>query len=328
MPVFTVYQHGLKAGVAPAPSDHERAKRDKVKGWTAKSARSNLAFLQSVVIDRLDGIGHCITLTVKDCPESAKVWDAMRNAYVKRLTRAGMLRFHWVTEWQERGVPHLHGVAYFPEPESDAEYMAQDRVLRHGWLAIVKKYRATENGQKIVDIEDRLGWLKYLAKHAARGATHYQRSSESIPAGWKGQTGRMWGRAGTWPTAKGIQYDLTPRGFFEMRRAIQRWRLADARSFQNAKRIRSARKLLQCNVRTLSEVRGVSEWMPMEYQNVLLTWIASMGHAVRLRSEKDPEVKDAKNENDVLADPVKMLTRKEIMAYTRKNSRTYWNTEQ
>jgi len=157
MAVLTVYPNGMKAGIAPAPSDHVRAKRDKVGGWSEKSTRSNLEFLRSVLIDRLDGLGHAFTLTVRTCPDSPEKWAAMRKAYFMRLQRGGCVRLHWVTEWQKRGVPHLHGMAFFPQPADDREYSLQNRLVRHAWLAVVNDAMTEESSQHVNPIETALG---------------------------------------------------------------------------------------------------------------------------------------------------------------------------
>lgn len=280
MAVVTVYQHGVKAGVAPAPSDHTRAKRGQCQGWTPRATRSNLEFLRSIVIEELTGLGHTFTLTVAKCPSSAKIWEDMRRAYVKRLKRGGMIRLHWVTEWQARGVPHLHGVAYFKVPVDDGEYRRQHALVKDAWVAVVSDYRADRFAQHSNPLETELGWLKYLAKHAARGMTHYQRSQDAIPARWKGITGRVWGKAGKWPKRDGMKLQTTDRGYWQLRRMIRSYRVAEVRSSGDPRRIVSARGMLRCSVVEESQVRGVSEWIPQEVQLTMLALVASTGHAV------------------------------------------------
>lgn len=284
MAVVTVYQHGIKAGVPPEKSDHQRAKRKKVNGWTAKSARSNVDFLRSVTIEDLDGLGHAVTLTVRTCPPSARAWDEMRDAWVKRLKRAGMLRLHWVTEWQARGVPHLHGVVFFEWPATMEGFSLQRDVLVNAWLAVCEEYEGDPLSQHVTPMETALGWLQYLAKHASRGADHYQRSNDTIPESWRGSTGRLWGKSGEWPTRAGMQLEIATSGFWELRRAMQRYRLADARSEPlidlRAKRVRSARRMLQTSHRGLCETRGFSEWIPEAVQMALIRWISEKGHTV------------------------------------------------
>lgn len=280
MAVVTVYQNGVKAGCAPAPSDHERAKRGRCQGWTAKATRSNLEFLRSVKIDELTGLGHTFTLTVGRCPSSAKVWEAMRMAYVKRLKRAGMVRMHWVTEWQARGVPHLHGVAYFPRVYSDREYARQHGVVKDAWVAVVGEYQAERFSQDSKPLENELGWLKYLAKHAARGVTHYQRSADNVPLTWRGVTGRVWGKVGKWPRRDGMRLEMAQRGFWQFRRLVRRYRCADARAAGDRRRIVQARTMLRGSNPAECQVRGISEWMPQDVQLQMIHYVAAQGHAV------------------------------------------------
>lgn len=282
MPVLTVYHHGLKGGVAPAPSDHERAKRRACSGWTARSTRSNLEFLRSVNIAELVGLGHTFTLTVRTCPESAAIWDRMRDAFVKRLRRGGLIRLHWVTEWQRRGVPHLHGVAYFADPGDDRrEYARQDRLIRESWLQVVADYSAERQSQHVTPIEDALGWLKYLAKHAARGQNHYQRSHEAIPAQWQKATGRMWGKSGKWPVVAPVRLELSHAAWFRLRRLVRSYRIADARASGQPVRISLARRMLRAPSVERAETRGISEWIPDAVQFRLLSYLADAGHGIR-----------------------------------------------
>jgi len=290
MAVLTVYRNGVKAGIAPGASDHVRAKREQVGGWSEKSTRSNLEFLRSVVIENLDGLGHAFTLTVRECPGSPDQWALMRKNYFKRLARGGCRRIHWVTEWQKRGVPHLHGVAFFDEPNSDREYALQHRLVKKAWLEVVQDAATEESSQHVNPMEQALGWLQYLAKHASRGAAHYQRAKESMPAEWDGVTGRMWGKLGTWPVQAPIRLELSQSAFFAFRRWVRGWRRADARFSSGVlserqesvrlARIKSARGMLRCNLESLSQTRGVSEWIPEAVQWRMVEWL-NRYHEVR-----------------------------------------------
>lgn len=274
MPIITVYQHGQTSGTPPMRNDHVRAKREEVTGWSSKTARSNTQFLQSVKLDGLTGHGFAFTLTLRDCPETHADWHKLRDSMAKRLARMGMSRLHWVTEWQRRGVPHLHGVVYFPDHETDHA----PRIIEH-WCQIAAPYNCAIWSQNIKPISDSLGWLQYLAKHASRGANHYQRSSESIPEGWK-KTGRMWGKGGEWPTAEPMKFQLDRKGGFAYRRLIRAYRKSEARSTGKGYAIRSSRRMLKCNLRTLSEVRGTSGWIPERVTMTMLSHLAAQGHSI------------------------------------------------
>lgn len=281
MAIISVYQHGVRMGTPGR--NLNPPKRGKVGGWSSQSARRNTTFLQSVVIDELTGLGFAFTLTVKTCPPTHDDWHKLRRAYFMRLQRAGAIRIHWVTEWQRRGVPHLHGVVYFPDPgDSTSEYIRQHKAVRDSWVPIARTYGALEYGQHVKPIADTLGWLRYMAKHVARGVWHYQRSPENIPAEWKQKTGRVWGHWGEWPTRDAMKFEVPREDGFRYRRLIRSWAIAEARSdkYVNGRNIRASRSMLKCNLRELSEVRGVGQWCPLDVALELIGFLASTGAEV------------------------------------------------
>jgi hypothetical protein len=283
--MLNIYSNGLTLGVPPSKHTIVPAKRGQVIGWSEASTRSNTVFLYSVDSDALDGYGYAFTFTLRDLPPTPKDWYKIRDKFMKRCTRAGLLRYHWVTEWQRRGVPHLHGCLYFPT-ELDFAGM---KALKAAWCACVGKYYAAQKGQDVKPIESAVGWLKYLAKHGSRSKYHYQRSSK--PSEWD-SSGRVWGKGGEWPL-RHTQHDIGAY-FHKFRRLVRRWRIADARqplavhdadgkvmfspgdasyarifrgglnAPRNARRIRQARRCLTSGDRASSTVRGMSEWIPEE----------------------------------------------------------------
>ena len=281
MPVLTVYRHGITCGVPPMKNDHMRAKRGEVGGWSEGAARRNVRFLYAIDERKLEEHGYAVTLTVRDCPPTATKWHAMRRAWIRRMERAGMTRLHWVTEWQRRGVPHLHGAIFFPADMPKAVCM---ETCIAAWLEIAHEFGVGRRGQFVNEITGVVGWFQYLSKHAARGVAHYQRSSENIPAGWKSKTGRMWGHTGEWPQRMGIRFSLQDQhgdgGYFAYRRLARSWRVADARARGDAYRLRSARAMLTCNDLALSRVRGVSEWIPESLTLPMLSNLATRGFDV------------------------------------------------
>lgn len=313
MRTLTVYRHGLTIGTAPSRNDHIRTARSEVTGWSKAATRRNLAFLRTIderSLNSPDYMAHAITLTVRDCPDSADEWHRIRNAFLRRLKRLGMIRGHWVTEWQRRGVPHLHGCLWLPADVTKHE------IINH-WLDLTtEKYGSSLKAQYVLPITDAVGWFKYLSKHAARGVSHYQRNSANIPSGWQSKTGRVWGHVGDWPLAEPIKIMLDDDGFYRFRRLARGWRIADARSRSDSLlkkllhkspisvllppklafrssgasfAIQSARTCLRCSELRLSNVRGVSEWIPGETSHKFLTYLLAAGHAVALRTT-DQEV--------------------------------------
>lgn len=277
-------------GTPPSHNAHVRRLRSSVAGWSSGSVRRNTAFLRSVVETDLTGYGLCFTLTVRDCPDDHLQFHRARRAFVERLRRMGLLRLHWVIEWQRRGVPHLHGIAYFRKdfggtvPQimtGDTSY--NDALVTH-WLAAAAAFSPGRRGQHVAVIHDVVGWLKYLAKHASRGLSHYQRNPQNVPKGWKGKTGRVWGRIGEWPVREPIRLEIAGKTSHTLRRWVRSWRKSDARAERHpatrARRIVSARRMLSCNDRWLSAVRGISEWIPPAVLDVMLFELHRSGHSI------------------------------------------------
>ena len=248
---------------------------------------------------RLTGIGFAVTLTVKTCPPNHEDWKRLREAYFVRLRRLGMIRAHWLTEWQRRGVPHLHAAVWFPQEVIDqyASPEAFGRVLVLHWSQLAgDAYNALPGGQHVTLIWDVVEWNQYVSKHAARGLSHYQRNPANIPEGWRQiGTGRMWGylasRAKPWPLVEPSSVDLPMRAFWALRRVVRAYRKADARvalvSARDPKaakvarrRISSARGMLKAHDPLLSRVRGVSEWLPQGDQLRVLALLADQGHEI------------------------------------------------
>lgn len=283
MATVKVYHHGATAGVPPMKNSHERTPRGEVEGWSASSTRSNTRFLYSVQENGLTGLGFALSLTIRDCPDTHEDWHTLRTSFLKRLKRMGLIRCHWLTEWQRRGCPHLHAAVWF-EPLPDLEPHLQAKAFAFkiisAWLELTEeKYRAGWKSQDIKPITDSIGWFKYLSKHASRGLGHYQRNPESIPKGWK-KTGRMWGKTGEWPIGEPISFDLSMPAFWAYRRIIRGYRKSDARASKNPLRIVSARRMLQCTNQKQSAVRGVSEWVEAEISLNVMHHLLESGYEI------------------------------------------------
>jgi len=234
-------------------STHQRkpGKRGKVTGWSPGAARRNVAFLRSVDETTLDGLGLALTLTVRDCPSTASDWSSSLKSWVERQRRAGMIRLHWVMEFQRRGVPHLHVAAWY-----DPDRIATDDLSKSlsgfpavqgrdpawtenhrfagilavaDWVDITGKFGTGSKGQHARPIADEVGWFMYLAKHCGRGRKHYQRQQDNLPAAWKSSP-RVWGKSGTWETIDPADATLTRRQWYTLRRLVRRQRVARARA--------------------------------------------------------------------------------------------------
>lgn len=279
MPTLKVYPHGFTLGTPPGTPNREPPMRGEVNGWTTAAARRNTAFLRSVDLSGLTGRAVSFTLTLKDCPPTAADWTRLREAFFMRCRRAPapLLRLHWVTEWQRRGVPHLHGVAYF-DTTTPASIIGRNLV--EWWTAIAADYGARPRAQHTAPIHDALGWLQYLAKHASRGVRHYQRSAANVPPEWQNRTGRVWGYLGDWPKGPICELTIDRRGGFLLRRLLRSRAIADARAKGERKTIAAARRSLKCHERRLSEVRGMSGWASDVRTLDLVAFVAAQGHAV------------------------------------------------
>lgn len=294
--MLNIYSNGITVGIPPRNVVRPDTPRGKADGWSESSTRSNTVFLYSVDSSRLTEYGYAFTFTLRDLPPTPTDWYKIRNKFIKRCQRAGLIRYHWVTEWQRRGVPHLHGCLYFPEPLDFPAIKA----LKAAWCACVGKYYALQKGQDIKPIQTAVGWLKYLAKHGSRSKYHYQRSSK--PTEWE-SSGRIWGKGGEWPI-RHTQHDLSDH-FHRFRRLVRAWRIADARvplpihdadgkviyspgeqSYyditsqagwvpRNRKRIRQARRCLLSGDRASSTVRGMSEWIPEHVAFLMVHFLES-----------------------------------------------------
>ena len=311
MPTIRVYPSGTTSG-SPATTRHvPETKRGEVAGWSKESARRHAAFLRSVDYEALAGHLYSFTLTVRDTPATAREWAALRAAWLERLRKrspddraafpdvdaepssltvtAGkgpvLLAYHWVTEWQKRGTPHTHGALVWSEPLTPA----QRAWVRRSWQEVAKAYRATWAAQDVSETLSAGSWARYVAKHSARSAGHYQRSQ--MPAGWKA-SGRLWGASPAgWPR-RSERYAIDAAGGYQMRRLVRSWRIADARKERDPetrrRRISSARQMLKAPAGWAGRVRGVSEWPPEAASIEMLRWLSEAGYDVQYCDDDTP----------------------------------------
>lgn len=235
------------------PSSHIPVPPEKkpIAGWSSSATRRLIRWLYSVNFERITGFPVAFTLTVRDCPDSPDAFKRLWQAYIRHLKDHGISQSLWLIEWQRRGVPHLHGVLVCPSLTVSTDICA-------AWVKRASRYGAETSGQHFMPVTDARGWSEYLAKHSARGVSHYQRSNRNIPKGWQGKTGRLWGVTGDWPTRDPIDVSCDPRTFFRWRRLIRSYRLSLARHRKDPKAIRYARTMLRHRDRVVSRVRGLS----------------------------------------------------------------------
>lgn len=267
MPAVRAYANGLTMHMGGTGS-HTRTKRGVIVGWSPAAVRRHTRWLYAVDAPSLTSYGWALTLTVRDCPPTSEAWTAVRRAWVMRVARMGAVRWHWVVEWQARGVPHMHCAVYL----ADGSAVAGAELVR-AWVDVCKDFGAAPGSQVAKRIDGATGWLQYLSKHAARGVKHYQRQGK--PEGWE-KTGRLWGYGGEWPILEPLEVPVSNAEFYRFRRLVRSWRVANARAAGASdgawERLTYARRMLKTSDPALSRYRGVSEWIPEDVA-VRLLWV-------------------------------------------------------
>lgn len=302
MMLVSAYANGTTAGNPPPKRASYGGARGEVRGWSVDAVRRHKKWLYSINEPALLGLGFALTLTVRDCPPSADDWKRIREAFMFRMKRLGMVRAHWVTEWQRRLVPHMHMAIYFDPDDSEERRRQIIEGVYVAWLSVAADFRPGWRSQTVDALDNVGGWLAYLSKHAARGVAHYQR--RGAPAGWS-KTGRLWGHVGEWPVLAPMRFDMARDAGHRYRRMVRSWRIADAREAllrqqrnpvrdpkeqesrlrAARKRIAVARRMLACHDPKLSPVRGVSEFAGESVTLALVALLSDQGHMIVQRSE-------------------------------------------
>jgi hypothetical protein len=238
------------------------AKRGQIHGWSIQATRRLRRWFFAVDGGALDGAGYALTLTVRDLPPSAGDWTDTREAFLDRMRRLGMVRGQWLTEWQRRGVPHLHGCVFFAE----ASPKLGELVVDH-WLDSASSWGAGRLSQHVNPIWGLPGWLQYQSKHSARGVKHYQRAN--VPQAWREGTGRLWGYVGEWP-ARELVLEVDREVFWRFRRLLRSWLIGRARAAGDQDQAVWLRRMLADPDRRRSAVRAIGEFCPEEVSRKLL----------------------------------------------------------
>ena len=286
MAKITLMPSGINAGVG-CGGNRNPGKRGGTTGWSAGSARRNMRFLMSVDDTSVPNLGFCYTLTVRDIPKDHAEWAAKIDRLRKWLYRRGVVADHWVTEWQRRGAPHLHGVCFL-DPDNFDPMTPADMVTY--WSDMTRHLGTLNRGQDWKPLDGLLGWKRYVAKHAGRGYAHYQRQRGHLPKGWQ-KTGRMWGKGGSWPVQEAA-FEINQAEWFRFRRLVRSHLLAEARADlikwkgrgderrtrEARNRISYLRRMLKRNNHAVSEVRGLNEWVDRRVSAQLLHFAAQGRH--------------------------------------------------
>jgi hypothetical protein len=256
-----------------------------------------MAFLMGIDPPALPPYAVVYTLTVRDLPPSAEDLHQRIHSFRKWLARKGCSMDHWVIEWTKAGRPHVHGMAFW---QADAVPSWLMRDLPRQWLSLTADLRTLHDGQHVQEAPSVEGWLKYCAKHAARGLAHYQRQRGTLPQGWQ-STGRMWGASRHWPQIAET-FDLNRVAWFQYRRLVQRYLVAQARSelvrkerFGDPRELADARaslrfrqSMLRFDNKATGQVRGLSQWIPSPVSLALLGLVQDDGWPPVRRREPGP----------------------------------------
>jgi hypothetical protein len=254
MPRVTVLPNGVTASCPRFGTPENVAKRGEIHGWSMQAAGRLRRWFYSVDGAALDGQGYALTLTVRDMVPTAEAWTATRRAFVERMRRAGMVRGQWLTEWQRRGAPHLHGAVFFPDDGCD-----RGELVAEHWLSAAAEWSPGRHGQMVKEMWGLPGWLQYQSKHSSRGVRHYQRAN--VPQAWREGTGRLWGHVGDWPVRE-QQLPVDTQTFWRFRRLLRRWLISRARAASDHRRVAWLRHMLADPERPRCSVRAVGEFCP------------------------------------------------------------------
>jgi hypothetical protein len=285
VPRVTLFPNGVTASCPRFGPIEEPAKRGEIRGWSMQAAARLRRWFYGVDGPALDGHGYALTLTVRDLPPSAEDWTMTRKAFLDRMRRAGMVRGQWLTEWQRRGVPHLHGAVFFPEASSELGELVVDH-----WLGAAAEWSPGRHGQMAKELYGLPGWLQYQAKHSARGVRHYQRAN--VPQAWQRGTGRLWGYVGEWPLRE-LVLDVDRETFWRFRRLLRRWLLSRARSAGDQRRVTWLRRMLADPERSRCAVRAVGEFCPESVARELLMAAAAFHDESSGSPEPEPPEAEA-----------------------------------
>lgn len=288
MATVTIRPNGCSGGMAGA-NGGKVGRRTASVGWTARSARGNARFLQSIDLDALPPKGVVMTLTVRQVPPTPEAWHVLVHRLGKWLARRdGYQCHHWVTEWTKARRPHLHGMVL---GTGNPHELALDVV--DYWLDRTWEFGTQDRGQHVVPIRTdlRRRWIVYMAKHCARGAQHYQRERDALPPGWE-KSGRLWGRSGSWPVRED-RIELDDPEWFRLRRMLRAHAVAEARRevLKNKdapppvrRRLTRTRRLLKCNDAKTARARGAGGFIREELVEAMILQALHLSDAAQAAS--------------------------------------------
>lgn len=259
-----LFPHGISGSVTPTMRTNRKRKgtqktRAQSKGWTRKSTINCRNLLQSVDIESLEDCwrqyGYFVTLTVKDCPPWHEAFTRIRESFLKRLRKLGLIHHLWTTEFSN-GRPHIHAMIWLTRP-------LMDKWILSAWIKSAKQFKPDPvNSQKIKEIYDLNGLLQYFNK----SVTNYQRQTSSVPSHWT-NAGKVWGCSRNFPTLPAEKLTMIRKKWYIARRINQKVKIGKkqrALKRENSKKpysqrifeLKMAKNYLKCGERKRSSVRG------------------------------------------------------------------------
>lgn len=195
--------------------------RDIISCWSAASRRRFLYRLGSIDLGGLTeswgGRFVFVTLTWREDPGPAVVGRQRRALKERWRRRFGEVRWTWKLEFQMRGVPHFHVLAWVPF-DDDRSLATLRRWVWSAWEGV-------SGDRHRVDV----GWCqaKDVARYIAFDLTKSTKAYQfRVPATWR-STGRWWGVDGL-----PVYWSSIPVSVPELvvvRRMLRRYRRANSR---------------------------------------------------------------------------------------------------
>lgn len=234
----------------------------------------------------------------------------VRMHWVTEWTKRGLPHLHGIVYFD------LFKTMEFVDFNTPPRNIAHE--IKQHWLDLTKDYGTTAQAQHVVETSHAPGWFQYMAKHASRGVKHYQRNRDTLPPGWA-KTGRVWGHIGDWPTRE-CKLSVDASLHHGLRRLTRRYLEAQARARVEATRSTARRfavisgkhgrvyfdqtrpdkadefndryraslaslsyfrRMLKCNDRRTSTVRGLRNWIPDRVTLAMVDHLVAQGGRVQ-----------------------------------------------
>lgn len=235
--------------------------RGTIKAWTAASRRRFLFRMAALDFNRLlklwGGRFVFMTLTYRDDPGPER-FHRDRDVFLKRLHRqVGARRWSWKVEFQARGVPHLHVLAWVPF--TDQGGLSQLRLWSwNAWDQVVGQ-SARIGVRARVDV----GWCgaRDVARYIAFDQTRYSKAYQfKVPESWH-VVGRWWAISGL--PAEWSFANITARELVVVQRLLRRYRRSQSRYRPKFGRGKGLKRLWAIGQDSMTLIDALDRALPM-----------------------------------------------------------------